>query len=62
MQEKKIVVLTVRVEESLYKALQEMAAEDERKLSPFVAKLLRAQARAAGKLRESEKSKGARKP
>ena len=58
MQEKKIVVLTVRVEESLYKALREMAADDERKLSPFVAKLLRAQARAAGKLAEAEKAKG----
>lgn len=61
MQEKKIVVLTVRVEESLYNALQEMAAEDERKLSPFVAKLLRAQARAAGKLSADTKPKGGRK-
>jgi hypothetical protein len=39
--EKKTMVLTIRIEESTGTALKELAAEDERKLSAYVARILR---------------------
>lgn len=39
--EKKTMVLTIRIEESVGNALKELAAEDERKLSAYVARVLR---------------------
>jgi predicted HicB family RNase H-like nuclease len=55
MSEKKTMILTIRVEEVLHKALKIMADEDERKLSAYAARVLRAHARSAGKLVEAKK-------
>jgi hypothetical protein len=41
MAEKKTMILTIRVEESVGKALKELAEADERKLSAYVARVLR---------------------
>jgi hypothetical protein len=41
MAEKKTMILTIRIEESVAKALKSLAEADERKLSPYVARLLR---------------------
>jgi predicted HicB family RNase H-like nuclease len=48
-------ILTVRVEEGLHKALKALADEDERKLSAYAARVLRAHVRSAGKLVEAKK-------
>jgi predicted HicB family RNase H-like nuclease len=55
MSEKKTMILTVRVEEGLHKALKALADEEERKLSAYAARVLRAHARNAGKLVEAKK-------
>jgi len=39
--EKKTMILTIRIEESVAKALKNLADADERKLSPYVARVLR---------------------
>jgi hypothetical protein len=60
--EKKEVVLHIRADLDLKADLQALADADERKLSPFITRILRqyvAQERAAGRL--PEKPKGGRK-
>jgi len=41
MAEKKTMILTVRIEESVAKALKSLAEADDRKLSPYIARLLK---------------------
>lgn len=53
MREKKEVVLHIRVDETLKAELEALAIADERKLSPFVTRILRAyvaQEKAAGRM------------
>jgi hypothetical protein len=53
--EKKTMVLTIRIEESVGVALKELAAEDERKLSAYVARVLRRHVKEAHKREAKER-------
>jgi hypothetical protein len=67
MREKKELVLHIRVDETLKAELEALAIADERKLSPFVTRILRAyvaQEKAVGRMPEfpAEKRAKGRKP
>jgi predicted transcriptional regulator len=57
MAEKKTMILTIRVEESLAKALKSLAEADERKLSAYAARVLRRHAEERGALSEAKTKK-----
>jgi hypothetical protein len=64
MREKKEVVLHIRVDETLKAELEALAIADERKLSPFVTRILRRYVegeKAAGRMPEVKPRRG-RKP
>jgi predicted transcriptional regulator len=59
MAEKKTMILTIRIEESVAKALKGLAEADERKLSPYIARLLRRHVEAErGAVSEAKPRKG----
>ncbi|MBO0763013.1 MAG: hypothetical protein J2P50_00220 [Hyphomicrobiaceae bacterium] len=59
--EKRLVVLSTRVDETLAKAIKELAEEDGRPVSSYLERLVLRHAIERGKMPDPKKAKGARK-
>jgi hypothetical protein len=56
--EKKLVIVHVRLEESVAKTLKRLAAADDRKLSPYIGRVLKQHAEAAEASAETKAARG----